>query len=134
MKIGRRSKHISAKSFFSGPFLRRLNRREKLELAEKSAAAKPVVKARKPAFGLETVEPRLLMSGTPLQYTTMNDVITLSIGGTSAAPIVKLTDSSAQLAQAALTGAAGTEIDVSRSGAGGGVVSADTLNIDLTNF
>jgi hypothetical protein len=42
MKLGRRSKHISAKSLLSGSFLRRLNRREKQELAEKSAAAKPV--------------------------------------------------------------------------------------------
>jgi hypothetical protein len=133
MKIGRRSKHISAKSFFSGPFLRRLNRREKLELAEKSAAAKPVVKARRPAFGLETVEPRLLMSAD-LSYTTLNDTLTLSIGGTSAAPIVKLSDGSGQLAQVALTNATGAEVDISRSGTGGGAVSADTLHVDLTNF
>ena len=95
--------------------------------------AKAAAKAPRPSYGLETVEPRLLMSAD-LSYTTMNDTLTLSIGGTAAAPTVKLSDASGQLASVNLTAATGAEIDITRSGAGSGAVSADTLNIDLTNF
>ena len=135
MKIGRRSKHVPSKGLFSGPLLGRLNRREKQELADKSAAAKPVAKARRLAFGLETVEPRLLMSAQ-LITSVVNDTITLAIGGTSAAPTVVLTDHTGQLASAALNTASDTEIDVNSAQviAGQTLSAGDTLDIDLTNF
>ncbi len=129
MKIARRSGQTSAKGKFATPAPRRLNRREREELSAKSRAAR----APRPSYGLETVEPRLLMSAD-LSYTTLNDTMTLSIGGTAAAPTVILKDASGQLASVNLTAATGAEVDVTRSGTGGGAVSADTLNIDLTNF
>ena len=133
MKIGRRSGQTATKGTLTGPAFRRLNHREREELQAKSRAAKASAKAPRPSYGLETVEPRLLMSAD-LSYTTINDTLTLSVGGTTAAPIVKLSDASGQLASVSLTAATGAEVDVTRSGAGGGAVSADTLNIDLTNF
>ena len=135
MKLGRRSKHISAKSPLSGSFLRRLNRREKQELAEKSAAAKAVAKPRRSAFGLETVEPRLLMSAQ-LMTSVVNDTITLAVSGSAAAPTVVLTDHTGQLASAALNTASGTEIDINSAQviAGQTLSAGDTLDIDLTHF
>ena len=133
MKIVRRSKQTSSKGAATGPVLSSLNRREREQLRAKSGAARVSAKAPRPSYGLETVEPRLLMSAD-LSYTAINDTLTLSIGGTAAAPTVKLSDGSGQLASVSLTPATGTEVDISRSGAGGGAVSADTLNIDLSNF
>src|ERR1700733_12625088 len=132
MKIGRRSKHVSLKSLFSGPVLRRLNRRERQELAEKSGAAKAPVKPQRPTFGLESVEPRLLMSVT-LPITATHDVMTMSIGGTAGAPTVIISDSSGQLASSAVTS---TEIDVNSAQviAGQTLSAGDTLNINLSNF
>ena len=87
MKNGPRFKRGSIRKLFSGPLLRRLNRRERQELAEKSAAAqvaakvKPAGKERRPAFGLEAVEPRLLMSADFLFNPVTNQTLNLSIGG-----------------------------------------------------
>ena len=130
MKIGRRSSQTASKAQATGAVLRRLNRREREELRAKSGAAK----APRPSYGLETVEPRLLMSAD-LSYMTLNDTLTLSIGGSAAAPTVILKDASGQLASSALNPTTGTVINISRSSSvGGGPVSADTLDIDLTNF
>ena len=133
MKIGRRSSQTASKGMLTPSVSRRLNHREREELRAKSVAAKAAAKAPRPSYGLETVEPRLLLSAD-LSYTTLNDTLTLSVGGTAAAPTVNLSDASGQLASVNLTAATGTEVDISRSGTGGGAVSADTLNIDLTNF
>src|ERR1700722_4912725 len=106
MSIGRRSQHTAAKNMPSRTLFSRLNRREREELRAKSgvaqvgaakAPAKTQARAPRPTYGLETIEPRLLMSAD-LSYTTLNDTMTLSIGGTAAAPTVKLSDGSGQLA------------------------------------
>ena len=128
MKIGRRSSQTGTKGKLMAPSSRRLNRREREELRAKSAAAKPPAKAARPSYGLETVEPRLLMSAD-LSYTTLNDTMTLSIGGTAAAPTVNLSDGSGQLASVALTAATGAEVDVTRSGAGGGGVGPTLFSL-----
>jgi hypothetical protein len=133
MKVGRRSVRAAAKSTLTGPVSRRLNSRERDEQKAKPDVAKAQAKPPRPSYGLETVEPRLLMSAD-LSYTTLNDTLTLAVGGTAAAPTVKLSDASGQLASVNLTTATGAEVDISRTGTGGGAVSADTLNIDLTNF
>jgi hypothetical protein len=133
MKIDRHSSQTAATGTRTDLALRRLNHREREELKAKSRAAKMPAKPRRPMYGLETVEPRLLMSAD-LSYTTLNDTMTLSIGGSAAAPTVILKDASGQLASVALTTSTGAQVDISRSGTGGGAVSADTLNIDLTNF
>ncbi len=133
MKVGRRPVRTAAKDNLTTPVSRRLNPREREELKAKPDIAKAQAKAPRPSYGLETVEPRLLMSAD-LSYTTLNDTLTLAVGGTAAAPTVVLKDASGQLASVNLTTATGTEVDINRSGVGGGAVSADTLNIDLTNF
>ncbi len=130
MKTGRRSKHSSIKTWLSRPLLSRLNSRERQELEAKSGAVKAPVKPRRPTFGLEAVEPRLLMSAD-LSYATMNDTLTLSVIGTSGAPSVKLADASGQLASAPLLVNTDTQVNVHNTSV---LPSADTLNIDLTNF
>jgi hypothetical protein len=133
MKIGRRSSQTASKGTLTGSAFRRLNHRQREELKATTRVAKAAAKAPRPSYGLETVEPRLLMSAD-LSYTTLNDTLTLAVGGTAAAPTVNLSDASGQLASVNLTAATGAQIDVTRSGTGGAAVSADTLNIDLTNF
>ena len=125
MKIGRRSKHVSVKSLFSGPVLRRLNRRERQELAEKSAAAQGPAKPQRPAFGLESVEPRLLMSVT-IPITQTHDTMTLSIAD-SGTPTVIISDGSGQIGAATLTGG-NTEVDVNSAQ----VIAGQTLSAPAT--
>src|SRR6185312_6482498 len=105
MKFGRRAKHLSAKMSLLGDLLQGLNRRGRRELARKGAVHPPV-RPRRPAFGLEPVEPRLLMS-------------------------VDLSGSFGTVSQN-LNAGGDTTINVFRST--GSDLFGDTLNIDLTNF
>ena len=118
MKFGRRSKRNDNKTPILGQLLSGLNRRERRALAKKNGAVKPPAKPRRPAFGLELVEPRLLMS-VDLSYTQLNDTVTLSGGVSAGTPFVKLSDGGGTLVQKNLTGAGDSTISISNTLGGG---------------
>src|SRR3954468_8245679 len=90
MKFGRRSKRNVSKTPILGQLLSGLNRRDRRALAKKGGAIQSPAKPRRPVFGLEPVEPRLLMS-VDLSYPTVNDTVTLTATGPANAPIINLT-------------------------------------------
>src|ERR1051326_6484560 len=130
MKFGRRSKRSVSKAPILGQLLSGLNRRERRALAKQNKAMKSPAKPRRPAFGLEPVEPRLLMS-VDLSYTQLNDTVTLSAGMASGTPFVNLGDAGGTLVQKNLVAPGDFALDISNTiGAG----SSDNLHIDLTSF
>jgi hypothetical protein len=130
MKFGRRAKHLSAKMSLLGDLLQGLNRRGRRELARKGAVRAPA-RPRRPAFGLEPVEPRLLMSAD-LSYSSLaGESMQLTVGGSAGAPTINLSGSFGTVSKN-LVGSGDTTINVLRST--GSDLFGDTLNIDLNSF
>ena len=151
MKLGRQAKRGSLKSLLAGPFRDQRNRRERQELQEKSLAPRPAAKGkpadkqRRPAFGLEPVEPRLLMSADFLYNAVSDQTLTLTITGTSSAPFANLAigpSGSGGLvggAPQSLSSAPGAAIDITTAQAplvsgAPSLSNGDTLNIDVSSL
>ena len=135
MKIGRRSKRSFFKTSIMGRMLGDLVHRGRREQA-KHAGAQAARKLRRPAFSLEPVEPRLLMSAD-ISYTPSGVTNTLNVSASFASGnyFLDITGNVAPPVHQQLSAAGDVNINITPLGgtiAGAGL--ADTIHFNLDTF